>query len=81
MAEDKIWLNVSVSNNLAEIRRVKILITDEDYERAFISLKESCSDLVQKNSSLGSEEIPEFVVIYKPEEGLQEENYFFSNWC
>ena len=52
MAKHKVWLNVSLSNNLAEIKRVKILIKDEDYELAFISLKNLAADLYRKLRAL-----------------------------
>ena len=64
----KLWLQVSLSNNLSKKKKIKILVNDEDYETAFNDLKEACSNVLRNHIKSG--ELPDLVMVYKPEDNL-----------
>jgi hypothetical protein len=69
MTSIKLWLQVSISFNLAKKKKIKILLKDDDYEQAFLSLKEACRNMLQQYLK-PSGEIPEIEMVYKAETDL-----------
>ena len=68
-AKKTLWLQVSLSSNLAKKKKVKIPFDDGDYEKAFEVLTVQCRNLLSQHIK-STDEAPELVMVYKPEEEL-----------
>ncbi|XP_063680621.1 LOW QUALITY PROTEIN: E3 ubiquitin-protein ligase rnf213-alpha-like [Bolinopsis microptera] len=69
-AKKTLWLQVSLSSNLAKKKKVKIPFDDGDYEKAFEVLTDTCRNLLNQHLK-SPDEAPELVMVYKPEDELE----------